>query len=255
MSEIEFEAPGDPRIDENYRRISPMCFVAFAAGMVGLIALINVDMAALAVIAAMFCVGVIVKVSTSREKVVGLRWAYLGLLLPFVALAAGFSYKQSYYQFINQKSIEFVDEWLALVQQGEIHRPYELTLRYPDRQPSNVDLQAYYDNLTGDYSAAKNNRHFISYLSVEPEVSLRREGKNCKIEFEKQVGYFPVFRAERIRLQYVLTFLSTNEQRRIVIEIKRDNYPEPTGPQWTISNVFNTDPELPRKLDQGGVFQ
>ncbi len=255
MSEIEFEAPGDPRIDERYRRISPMCFIAFAAGLVSLIALINVDMAALPILAAMFCVGVIVKVSTSGENVIGLRWAYFGLLLPFIALAAGFSYQQSYRQFINAKAVEFVDEWLNLVQQGEIHRPYELTLRFPDRQPSNVDLKAYYDNLPSDYSATKNNRHFVSYLTVEPEISLRREGKNCKIELEKQVAYFPAFRSERIRLQYLLTFSSTNEQRRIIIEIKRDNYPEPTGPQWTISNVFNTDPELPRKLDETGIFQ
>lgn len=237
MSEIEVESPADPRMLEDYRPVSFMSILAVILAFFSCLAIINPMFVLLPILAAMFALVAVLRVEfDSRNPVLG-WFSYVALFIACFAATSSMGYRYFNQTYLLSLARQHAEEWWNIVQHGELHRHFELTKDYSERQTDEVDLVQYYRDLQ------KGRLTFDFYKTLEPEVSVRHAGKDCSIEF---VGYGAPpkhqVKADLFFLYYRIIWNDPAKEPWFVnVTVKRQLCLPPLGPQWSIPTMVVVD--------------
>ncbi len=252
MSELEFEAPDDPRMLQDYRPIGIAGFISLFFSALSCLALVNINLIGLTMLAAVFALIISLRTELSRQRPIGSFAAYLALFLSTFTIVAVLYSQQLNRDFLFATAKEKADQWLALVQQGDSYRGYELTLDVNKRQPMETDLYEYYSGLAqdSDGGGAEKAVTFDFYKNIEPESSIRRAGDQCEFVFDSFME--PEFMRSKTYFYPVLYRVKWNDPKRedwlIKVGMQRVDGLPPFGRQWSANYATVLEPYMERKL-------
>ena len=87
------------------------------------------------------------------------------------------------------------------------------------------------------------------YTTVEPEFTIRNDGKDCELIDEGLVYHSKRNKREDFSLQYRLKRADKSLGDRIFnIQLRRTTHYPPIGQQWNVSALENMNPAIERKL-------
>ncbi|MEQ1904146.1 MAG: hypothetical protein ABL888_08190 [Pirellulaceae bacterium] len=261
MSELEGEYPDDPRMIGEYRSFSFFSLLALLLAILSAIALVNPSFIPLPIIAAAIALGAVTSVELRETRPSGGFLGYLALFLATTIGSGTLSYSQLYEQHQILLAREFAEQWLELVRKGEVVLPYELTREnLPERQPFEIDLVKHYRELS-----TGGEKTLMAYKVLEPDLSIRRAGKDCTFEFLKVLGHDE---SQALRdlfiLQYRLKWKSVGlvdgvplddvaaaakkSDWIVSITMLRIDAVPPLGAQWVFKSINCDEPKFERKL-------
>ncbi len=261
MSELEIEYPDDPRMIGEYRSFSFFSLLALLFAIFSGIAFVNRYFIPVPIIAAAVALCAVISVELRETRPSGGFLAYLGLFLATTIGAGTLSYHQLYERYQIGLAREFAEQWLEKVREGEVVLPYELSLEnLQERQPFETDLVKYYRELT-----TGREKTLQAYKVLEPELSIRRAGKDCSFEFVKLVGHDE---GQALKDLFVLQYriiwkgvglisgVPLNDEAAatkksdwlVSVTMLRIDAIPPLGPQWIFKSINCDEPKFDRKL-------
>ena len=191
-----------------YRPISGQAIVAFVFSFLSLLALFNVLLIVIPLLAILLC-GVTLWSVGRNPRVLGGNLAWLGMGIACFALSL--SLTQFY---VGESSRwrtarQLADEWLHMIQQGKQEEVHQLTLAVYERLPEDQDLDQFYapENRAprrGTGGDRQPQTEFESYWEVwYPQKLILADGEKGRIEY---LGRGALLESDRNREFYLLNY-------------------------------------------------
>jgi len=127
-----------------------------------------------------------------------------------------------------------------------------LSYEYRDREKSDADLTKHYVRprtmIPGD-PKVQSHMELKQFATVEPEISLRREGKACSFINEGVQFSNTQPRIVDYVIQYRLKHADTSIRDQVFwMTMRRTDHLPPLGPHWACTKIQNMDPPFKRHL-------
>jgi hypothetical protein len=196
--------PDDPLLDApideiEYRSVSALAVVAFALGILSLLALIS-PVLWIVPVAAVAVALIAIRVIKNDPQKSGQRLATIGL---FVAVCVGIwavSYHFSREWYLFHKARQFADDWLAVVQDGNLYEAHQLHLPYVDRFEDKDKLAEYYDSLVDVEDSV------TEFFGEKPLDEFVENASRGKVEYVGGTSHTTFGKSDFLTLKYVLKY-------------------------------------------------
>ncbi|MBX3418731.1 MAG: hypothetical protein KF851_14085 [Pirellulaceae bacterium] len=246
-----------------YRPFSVMSILAFVFSCIAMVSLLHYSFVPIAFCAAIFALFAVVRTETQSEKPTGASLGYFALFLG-TALAAGtLTHKRLEDQRLFSLARQYAEQWLTLVQKGEVYLPFALTAELMYRPDFSVDLKQF-------YREPKNLKVVTldAYKVLEPEMSMRLAGSNARCIWEaNETRMVRRSRDEMFIMRYRLEWdappamIGELIPGKVIVPAKGDVWSvnvmmrridalPPLGPQWIFQSINCIEPKFDRKLPE-----
>ncbi len=209
--------PDDPLLDAptdeiEYRSMSALAIVAFALGVLSLLALIAPVLWIVPVAAIIVALTAIRVIKNDPQKS-GQRLATIGL---FVAVCVGIwavSYHFSREWYLFHTARKFADDWLTVVQDGNLYEAHQLHLPYIDRFDDKDRLSEYYDSVVEVEDSA------TEFFGEKPLDEFVKNASRGKVEYSGGTAHTTFGKSDFITLKYVLKY-EDNGPNELVLNVQ-----------------------------------
>ena len=240
-----------------YRPISGFAIAAFVLSLISAIALANVLMIFVPILAILLCGAALFSIRNSQKVIGGnLAWAGIGVGCFVISLSLSQFYWLESSRWTTAR--RHADTWLKLIQEGEQEQAHQLTLAVNERQTPDQDLSVYYapENSfprRGTGGARQPQTEYQPYWdSWYPQKLILQDGTKGRFEF---VGQGAPVENRKNRDYYLLKYryypadpelksVTAGINNAIVpcpiefeIKMERAELGKPLGVQW---QVFST---------------
>jgi hypothetical protein len=258
LSELEIESPDDDRMIESYRPFSGWAIASLLLAMVSVLGMINPQLILLPLVALAVSLFTCLRNSWSKTQAIGSWLALVAAFLSGFFLTSGTTYNRFKKQHRFSLARQFTETWFDLVRDGEIYRPHQLIKEWTFRQPSNVDLDQYYASLTNAVNKFEDSKFVIdNYSQLEPEKSMREFGRKMNYRYVGDIFFRDEVKTEYYQLEYVLEWPPETGRPNwpVLVELKRLEYKQPYGNQWTLRGVVSYgEPKMFERVQIGILF-
>lgn len=254
---------GDYELQElEYQPFCAICLIAFIASCGAILSVLHSFFLPFAIAAAVFALYAVVSAEARSERPRGIIFGYLGLFLATFLSASTLTYKQLEDRRLFSLAREYAEDWLQLVQQRQVQLPYALSLEIIERPSFDVDLIKFYRELSDERRVK-----FDAYKVIEPELSMRRAGPECSLQWLENVKRIsPTPLNQLFVLKYQLNWsgrdqtigdllpenqdLPKDRPWILHVTMRRIEALPPLGPQWIMQSVDCLEPRYIRKLPE-----
>lgn len=196
--------PDDPLLDAptdeiEYRSMSALAVVAFALGILSLLALIS-PVLWIVPVAAIVVALTAIRVIKSDPQKGGQRLATIGLVVAVCVGIWAVSYHFSREWYLFHKARLFADDWLAVVQNGDLFEAHQLHLPYLDRLEDKEKLTEYYDSVVEVEDSA------TEFFGEKPLDEFVKNASRGKVEYLGGKSHTTFGKSDFLTLKYVLKY-------------------------------------------------
>ena len=239
---------------DNYKPISALSIVALIFGVLGALTATKSFFMFLSILAIVLAVLAILRMSLSRQEMVGWTAAYLALGLGIFFCVSRVSYEQFRIQQISKDSVPIATDWLGYVSKGKMYQAHQLTLDYYDREFAGanlVKLYALYPRIKSDMTSSEiemskessKRGQYEKFCSEDPMKTIIEHAKKEETEFKfvRNVKHFRLKLKEDLvvqewRMKYLLDGKPTVLEFRI--RVRRVDLGMYFGAHWYIERVY-----------------
>lgn len=173
----------EPGLESSSLPTSRLAVLALLLGTVSLLTALSLKLLPLAVISALFSIGVILLLSRKTTSVGGIRLAQIGLCFAVLGTSCVFVATQLRDKYLYSVAGEHAQIYLQKITNGRIYEAYELRRPAHERQLTGTNLEAHYRGLPDGEERSKSNEYLSS-----PEVrKVVNAGTDAKWHFVKGV--------------------------------------------------------------------
>jgi hypothetical protein len=239
----------------NYRPVSVLAFLALIVSLISALTVANVILAFLPITAILIAVFALLRIRASDRNYIGANVARAAMFIAcfFLAMSVVYNGWQSYHRWSTARA--YAEDWLAMMQQGELEEVHQLTLELENRQIPGADLKDYYavgNRAPKPQMVGKRQpqTEYQSYWEIlYPQKLIVAEGNEGRFEFVRNKKYEKLPKGEIYQLIFryfpadkKLTSIVMGENKADIpvnplefeIYMKRLVEPPPVGAQWQV---------------------
>lgn len=129
-----------------YRSVSATAVFSLIAGLFSVLALLNTMLWFIPIVGTLIGIFSLIRLRWRSDQLSGYTIAVIGFLLSLFFLALAPAQHFSSRSIIEKRSIEYSEQWLRTVLNGELEKAHQAHTYYWSRQPDGTDLKQFYES-------------------------------------------------------------------------------------------------------------
>jgi hypothetical protein len=197
-----------------YRALAPQAVVGLIFGLLAPLAMIDPVLWAMPVLGTIFSAWGVRRIRNRGGELVGRKFAWTGLMLSLLFLAAAPANLLTYQVMIRKEARQFSALWFRYLSQEEPQKAYQLYMAPRQRQPLDDHLWQFYRNVP---QQRENLEKFVKIPVVHTLLAL---GPKAQVRFYQTAGNTSQDEDNQVNLDYAVTYEEQGERKSFFVLLR-----------------------------------